>query len=145
MPGDHPVSRGLGRIQLAILAEIESAKQAAIATARVQRSDVNESSVHVTAWSVAYRCFAPSPLKWGWRPSPAQIKACTRAMHSFIRKFPQYALTSRRSRKGIVLYEITDRVSVLWAEMRMETRGNPLSRSEARAALEKQNRKEDDI
>jgi len=115
------VSRGLGRIQLAILAEIESAKQAAIAKGRVQRSDVNESSGDVTAWSVAYRCFAPSPLKSGWRPSSAQIKACTRAMHSFIRKFSQYALTSRRSRRGIVLYEITDRVSVLWAEMKMET------------------------
>ncbi len=121
------MSRGLGRIQLAILAEIESAKRAAIATGRVQRSDVNESSGHVTAWSVAYRCFAPSPLKSGWRPSSTQIKACTRAMHSFIRKFSQYALTSRRSGKGIVLYEITDRVGVLWAEMRMETGGNPPS------------------
>ena len=48
-------------------------------------------------------------------------------MHSFIRKFSQYALTSRRSGKGIVLYEITDRVGVLWAEMRMETGGNPPS------------------
>ncbi len=37
-------------------------------------------------------------------------------MHSIVRKFPQYALTERRSRKGIVLYEIADPVSALWGE-----------------------------
>src|SRR5258708_14469736 len=132
--------RGLGRIERAILASIASSKQmainrtkkyrkvveAAIAAGRVQRSGVSlkddESSVHITAWTLAYECFGPRPHKWGWTPSRSQIKACTRAIQSIARKFPQYAIIPGRGSKGIVLYEIADPVSVLRAKMRMGTK-----------------------
>ena len=130
------MSRGLGRIQLAILASIELSKQVGMKEGR-------ETSINLTAWTLAYNCFEPRLGRLGWTPSRWQIEACTRAMHSFVRKFPQYALTSRRSRQGIVLYEIGDQVTAgLCARMGMETKGNPPIRSEVRAALAKQNQKE---
>jgi len=131
--------RGLGRIERAILASIASSKQmainrtkkyrkvveAAIATGGVQRSCVSlkddESSVHVTAWTLAHECFRPRPHKWGWTPSRSQIKVCTRAIQSIARKFPQYGIILGRGRKGIVLYEIADPVSVVRAKMRTGT------------------------
>jgi hypothetical protein len=129
------LNRGLGRIQLAILASIESSKQLGMKG--------TETSINLTAWTLAYNCFEPRLGRLGWTPSRSQIEACTRAMHSFVRKFPQYALTSRRSRQGIVLYEIGDQVTAVWAKMDMETKGNPTIRSEVRAAMAKQNQKED--
>ncbi len=111
------MSRGLGRIERAILARIASSKQ--VAKAEVLKDD--ESSVHITAWRLAYECFEPRPDKPGWTPSRSQIKVCMRAMHSIARKFPQYAITPGRGPKAIVLYEIGDPVSVLRAKVRIET------------------------
>src|SRR5216684_5721539 len=115
------MSRGLGRIERAILARIASSKrmainrtkkyrkvvETAIAAGRVQRSDINlkddESPVHITARTLAYECFGPRPQKWGWTPSRSQIKVCTRAIQSIARKFPQYGIILGRGRKGTVL------------------------------------------
>ena len=118
------MSRGLGRIERAILASIASSKQmainrpqkhrdaveAAIPAGKVQRPGVsmkdNNSSVHITAWTLAHECFGPPTThELGWTPSRSQIKACMRATHSPARKFPQYAIIPRRGPKGIVLYE----------------------------------------
>ncbi len=115
------MSRGLGRIERAILARIASSKrmainrtkkyrkvvETAIAAGRVQRSDIDlkddESPVHITARTLAYECFGPRPQKWGWTPSRSQIKVCTRAIQSIARKFPQYGIILGRGRKGTVL------------------------------------------
>jgi hypothetical protein len=149
------MSRGLGHIERAILASIASSKQmainrtkkyrkvveAAIAAGRVQRSGVSlkndEASVHITAWTLAHECFGPRPHKSGWTPSRSQIKACTRAIQSIARKFPQYAIIPGRGRKGIGLYEIADPASVLRAKMRMGTE-NPIGRWVAAATFEGQ-------
>ena len=53
------------------------------------------------------------------------------------RKFPQYAIIPGRGRKGIVLYEIADPVSVLRAKMRMGTE-NPVGRWVVAATFEGQ-------
>jgi hypothetical protein len=141
--GYRHMSRGLGRIERAILASIASSKQMAIsrtevieaaATDGVLHSDVlvdDASSVHITPWTLAHECFEPHPHERGWTPSRSQIKVCTRAMHSIARKFPQYAIIPGRGRNGIVLYEIGDPVSALRAKMRMETE-NPVYRWDAK-------------
>jgi len=82
---------------------------------------VQLTSEQQAAWTLAYECFGPRPHKWDWTPSRSQIKACTRAIQSIARKFPQYAIIPGRGSKGIVLYEIADPVSVLRAKMRMGT------------------------
>lgn len=125
------MSRGLGRIERAILDQIERTKQYA-----AQHGD--EFPVHITAHGLAHACFGPSPHVWGWTPQRTHIKACTRAMHSIVRKFPQYAVTGRRSRRRVILYEAADPLGVLWAQMNMEARKgtrNPTSLSEAQRAL----------
>jgi len=111
------MSKGLGRIERAILASIASSKQMAKSGVLID----DESSVHITAWKLAYECFEPRPDKPGWTPSRSQIKVCIRAMHSIARKFPQYALIPGRGPKAIVLYELDDPVSVLRAKMRIGT------------------------
>jgi hypothetical protein len=120
------MTRGLGRIERAILANIASSKRnAAIGAGQVERADVSlkddDSSVHITAWTLVHECFGPrNALESGWTPSRSQIKACMRAMHSIARKFPQYAIIARRGPKGIVLYEIADPVSMLRAKCEYE-------------------------
>ena len=109
------VSRGLGRIERDIIGKIEGSKQYAA-------KHNYDTPVHVTARELAYACFAPQPHVWDWKPQRTHIKAATRAMHSIARKFPQYAVTARRSRRHVVLYEPGDPLGVLWAEMRMEAR-----------------------
>ena len=38
-------------------------------------------------------------------------------MHSFVLKFPQFALLGGQGRKRLYLYDTTDPDSVLWAQM----------------------------
>jgi hypothetical protein len=149
------MSRGLGRIERAILASIASSKQMAINRAQkpsvvveatiiggeVQRPGFSlkydDSSVHITAWTLAHECFGPPhPHELDWRPSRAQIKACMRAMHSIVRKFPQYAIIPRRGPKGIVLYEIADPVSVRRAKCEKETNVTHARQTEMSVNLE---------
>ena len=52
----------------------------------------------------------------------AQRKAVSRAMHSFVRKHPQYALTGGQGRKRLYLYEPSDPLSTMWAKMSVEQR-----------------------
>ena len=61
-------------------------------------------------------------------------KAVTRAMRSFVRKFPQYALTGGKEREMLYLYEPADPISAMWAKLSVE-RPKFVSRSEAMAAL----------
>jgi hypothetical protein len=104
------MSRGLGRIERWIAKDIER-----------QRVSDPPTPIHVHAWEIACE-FKDHGWDFSWQPTRAQRKAVVRAMHSFVRKHPQYALTERRGRKGVglILYEIADPVSVTWAKLRME-------------------------
>ena len=63
-------------------------------------------------------------------------------MHSFVRKFPQFALLGGQGRKKLYLYDTTDPDSVLWAQMTvaskdhvpfMSVKGSRESLSDSRA------------
>jgi hypothetical protein len=94
-------SPGLGKIERAILAAVTS----------VDRFG-ERCTAHVSSWDVAY-VFRPadwtrSVATMSWTPddmTPAQRKAVTRAMRSFVRKYPQYALTGG----GLSFYPLTGR------------------------------------
>ena len=121
------MSRGLGRIERAILRNIEDTYH--------PRHGLGPSSVRVSSWGVVCDVFKP-PDSWnfGWSPTVAQCKAVSRAMHSFVRKHPQYALMGGQGRKRLWLYELADPISVMWTKLTVERRKS-VSRSEAQAAL----------
>jgi hypothetical protein len=71
-----------------------------------------------------------------WQPTLAQRKAVTRAMRTFVRKHPQYALTGGQGRRELYLYDTADPLSVLWAKLNVERRQrNPIPRGTAEAVL----------
>jgi hypothetical protein len=70
-----------------------------------------------------------------WRPSAPQRQAILRALHSFVRRYPQFALIGGKGRKQLYLYEPGDPLSSLWAKMNVESR-KMVPCSEARVALE---------
>jgi hypothetical protein len=110
------VSKGLGRIERAIFSMVEA------------RAD----GVLLHSWEVTCAVYGTSDADR--KPSPAQRNAVSRAMRSFVRRFPQYALSGWRSRKRLYLYEPGDPLSAMWAKLQMETR-REVSREEARRAL----------
>ena len=123
------MSKGLGRIERVIAREIEDAY--------TPRHGSGPSSVHVSSWDLAVDLFYPKDGSWNtdWSPTAAQRKAVSRAMHSFVRKHPQYALTGGQGRKRLYLYEPSDPLSTMWAKMSVEQRHH-VSRSMAQAALD---------
>ena len=65
------------------------------------------------------------PPRADWTPdslTAAQRKALNRAMHSFVRKYPQFALAGGKGRKRLYLYEPSDPVSATWMKMQLESR-----------------------
>jgi hypothetical protein len=101
------MSRGLGYIERIIASEVETAK-------------ATDTPVCETPWELACRCF--SEPEWEWRPTIGQRKAVRRALHSFVRKFPQYALMGGRGRKSLFLYDTADADSVAWATAQVNNR-----------------------
>jgi hypothetical protein len=57
-------------------------------------------------------------------------------MHSFVRKYPQFALAGGQGRRGLFLYEPGDPLSALRAKMSVESR-EMVPCGEARVALER--------
>ena len=114
------MSRGLGKIERAILDNITIG---------------GPSSVLIHSWGLLcdHNCFR-RPAFWNFEPTTGECKAVTRAMRSFVRKFPQYALTGGKERKMLYLYEPADPISAMWAKLSVE-RPKFVSRSEAMAAL----------
>jgi hypothetical protein len=102
------MSRGLGRIERAIAAEIETAK-----SGRYNHGD--PCPVHASSWSIASACFRSNG--WNRTPSRVQRRAATRAMRSFVRKHPQFALTGGKGRKPLMLYEPGDPLSAMRAKL----------------------------
>ena len=78
--------------------------------------------------------FGKAGTKWDWKPNRVQHKATVRAMHSFVRKHQQYALTGGQGRKRLYLYDTADPVSVMWAKLSVE-RQDFVCQSDARKAL----------
>ena len=106
------MSLGLGRVERWIAEDIEADKKA----------PHGPRPVLVSSWSLAFNYQDYRNYQSGWTPSRAQRKAVVRAMHSFVRKHPQYALTAWRGRKGLFLYEPADPVSAMWARLSLECR-----------------------
>ncbi|HZZ23240.1 MAG TPA: hypothetical protein VFE60_12000 [Roseiarcus sp.] len=93
--------------------------------------------VQVCAWGV-WRQLNPMPMNpqdcWK-RPTEAQMKAAKRALHSFVRKFPQYGVVSGRGgRGGLYLYERGDKLSAMWAKLNSQT-SRYVNLDNARSAL----------
>jgi hypothetical protein len=119
------MSRGLGRIERHILIEI----------ARDQEPDPytgEPGAVLLNSWTLAHDLF--SPATWDWRPSRTQRQSVTRAMRSFVRKFPQYALAGGNGRKKLYLFQPDNLLSATWAKLNVEQR-DIVSRSKAEAAM----------
>jgi hypothetical protein len=98
------MSKGLGHIERAIADRIERAK----ASGTRPRTPV---CVRTSDVLFVYHRPPYPEGKWIWRPeeaTPAQRKAAVRALHSFARKHPQYALTGGKGRKELILYEPAD-------------------------------------
>lgn len=104
------MSRGLGVIERRILAQIEEHQQ-----------NRELGSVLLNSWTLAYDHRLPGyrPV-WDFEPSWARRKAVVRAMHSFVRKYPQYALMGGQGRRLLYLYEPADPLSTRWAQLSVE-------------------------
>jgi hypothetical protein len=134
------MSRGPGRIELAILAAIKSRSETSErmnAEARlyavrnltpegVKRVMATDWTLptHISSGQLFYDCY-PDPNRGHGldhrKPTPAQQKALVRAMHSVVEKFPQYALMGGQGREApLWLYEPADPMSKLWAELQVK-------------------------
>jgi hypothetical protein len=98
------VSKGLGKWEREILAAVEAI-------------GLDGERVHaaVTVHDIT--------RAWDLSPTNAKRKAAIRAMHSFARKFPQYALMGGNGRKPLMLYDRDDPISVRHAELVITKRG----------------------
>jgi hypothetical protein len=116
------MSRGLGRIERYILSEVEMAAD----------PDMGPGTVLLNSAGLAQ----------GWKDvevAEAQRKAVTRAMHSFVRKHPRYALAGGKGRGRLFLYEPGDPLSAKWLQMHLDPkrrRGKRITIRAANAALE---------
>jgi hypothetical protein len=116
------MSRGLGRIERVIAAEIAGDAR-------------HRMAVHLGSGRLALAVYRPKDEFGGTGSSTlAQCKAVSCAMHSFVRKHQQYALAGGRGRKSLYLYDTADPVSVMWAKLSVEHR-RFVPQSEAREAL----------
>jgi hypothetical protein len=127
------MSRGLGRIERVIAAEIVRAARPPHALA-----------VHIGSHQLTDTVYRPTEnsgagfdnpgTMWTWKPNRVQHKATVRAMHSFVRKHQQYALAGGQGRKRLYLYDTADPVSVMWAKLSVK-RQDFVCQSDARKAL----------
>jgi hypothetical protein len=128
-----------GKIERAIAAEI-------VRDARIDHSGKKGTVLIRSDMLMRYLYAPPDPVYGGstwdsnWKPSPAQRKAVTRAMHSFVRKHQQYALTGGQGRRQLYLYDTADPLSVMWAKLNVERRQrNPIGRVQAESVLRSAN------
>jgi hypothetical protein len=114
----------LGRIERIIYAEVN------------HRDPTGEKkTVLVSSWELSSDYTLPGYQSgWEWTPSRSRRKAVVRAMHSFVRKYPEYALVGGQGRGILYLYEKGDPLSEFWARLRV-ARGF-VALSEARQLME---------
>jgi hypothetical protein len=101
------MSRGLGRIERQIAEWIT-----------VTKSD-SHGCILIRSGTLTLHCPSRSGIKF----LRARRKSVVRAMHSFVRKFPEYALLGGQGRKPLFLYELADPDSVAWAQASVATKG----------------------
>lgn len=128
------MSRGLGRLERGILAAIEKhkardglafvapeilAKMKADPNWRCHVEELRRPSPTLFNTVYLHNLCHPRPVSEPYRAlTLAQRKAIVRAMHSFVRKFPQYALIGGKGREAVLwLYEPGDPLSKIWAEL----------------------------
>jgi hypothetical protein len=109
----YGMSKGLGRIERLIERKIERAK-----------TDTPPDPTQICT-SELLRDAYPSN-DWPFTTfTPAQRKAVTRAMRSYVRKHRRYALTGGQGRKQLFLYEPDDPPSAKWVKMQVANRRRP--------------------
>jgi hypothetical protein len=83
----------------------------------------------MNSWHVVGDVFRPKSgfTSFDWSPSRSQALSVNRAMHSFVRKFPQFALMGGQGRKRLILYDTTDPESIAWATVSMNNK-EPIAR-----------------
>jgi hypothetical protein len=101
------MSRGLGRIGRVILSQIEHASLLDPITGK-------RGMAPISSWDLAYNVY-----RTGYDFTPAQRKAVTRSMHSFVRRYPQFALAGGQGRIWLYLYEPDDPLSVKWMRLKL--------------------------
>ena len=120
------MSRGLGKIERAIVRAIEVNRDAG-------------HPAHVSSWAITLDVFEPKPeapgWRWMWNPTRSQRASVVHAMRTFVRKFPCYDLAGGQGRKPLLLYEPSDPLGGMWAQLFTETPGTP-SLAGARRALD---------
>ena len=100
------MSKGLGSIERAILEVVERDTRSYWSMPPSHRRG---HPLDVTVWDIAYTAYPDwydQPADGGYRrlpTTPAQRKAITRALHSFVRKHPQYVLTGGKGRAPLRL------------------------------------------
>ena len=100
-------------------------------------------TVFITSDALVWEIYQPEEERRyytvnGWKPTLAQRKAVTRAMHSFVRKHQQYSLTGGQGRRELYLYDAADPLSATWAKLNAERRQrNPICLQDAKAFLER--------
>jgi hypothetical protein len=91
------MSRGLGHIERQILEQLEEAKQFGGCIFTESRA--------ITAGAFGHN-----------DPTRAQRLSVVRAMHSFVWKFPRYALCGGQGQRVLFLYDKTDPKTVAWVQ-----------------------------
>lgn len=129
------MSRGLGRLERAIVAAIEKRgtigpglsslppKAVAIIKAGGLCRDAGGlMPVHFSSGQLFFECYPPDYSVFNRAPpTPSQRKAVVRAMHSVVQKFPEYALMGGQGREAMLwLYEPGDPLSKLWTELQVQ-------------------------
>jgi len=108
------VSKGLGRIERAILDKIAWCR-----ASQTFRELERGGPVLVRTWHLM-DCYRPLGWSADWSAEHKHRQAITRAMHAFVSKYPEYALTGGKGRQELFLYEPGDPISVRYAEMTMQ-------------------------
>jgi hypothetical protein len=115
------MSKGLGRIERLIEREIERAQGA--------NRRAREYPIQISTWDLLCDAYPSADYTF----TPAQRKAVTRAMHSYVRKHQRYALAGGQGRMQLYLYEPDDPLSTMWVKMQIANRKrNPVSITQAK-------------
>jgi hypothetical protein len=115
--------------------KIEQAIAAAIAHAAEIDRFGGVGTLMLTSRALAFDVYN-RPIDYDFKPTLVQRKAVSRAMHSFVRKHQQYALTGGQGRRVLYLYDAADPLSVLWTNLNVERRHRGfISRMDAKRVL----------
>jgi hypothetical protein len=133
------MSRGLGVMERAVASCIAQRKQRSAredAFYAATGGEPPKKIVNVSAWDVCMHINQPVIRSLDWkRPTEAQLKAAKRAMHSFVRKFPEYGLMTGKGRGGkLWLYGRGDKLTAMWAKLKSQS-GRHVTLGDAHAAL----------